>query len=78
MSNNRFYGQKGNSWRENMNTIMLNDGVWGDLKYTFNGNTYVIPAKHLASKGRTDICINACKTNNTELINKMGIKVVGG
>lgn len=76
--NNRFYGQKGNSWREDMTTIMLNDGVWGDLKYTLNGHTYIIPAKHLANKGRTDICLTACKTNNSELMDKMGIKVVGG
>ena len=44
--NNRFYGQKGSSWRENMNTVMLNDGIWEDMKYTLNGNTYIIPAKY--------------------------------
>lgn len=74
----RNYGQKGNKWRENMNTIMLNDGVWGDMKYTFNGHVYIIPSKHLTTKGRTDICITACKQNNREIIEKMGIREVGG
>ena len=74
----RFYGTKGSKWRENMNTVLLDEGVWGDMKYTFNGNTYIIPAKYLHSRETTNKCINACKQNNTEAMMAMGIHIVGG
>ena len=72
------FGTKGNNWRKNMNTVMDNGGVWGDLKYTFNGKVYVIPVKLLKNSKNTYAAIRACKANDKTTIDSMGIHVVGG